>query len=700
MADLKDWEKTGKKSISLKAELTGIIIGALALTAAVIVTVSLSILDNNLVLSTEDGLSHTSEGAMYLLEDWQDNVTRYANILASGPDIIASIRNNDSVKADATGEEKSNKFGLDILAIIDSNGGVIGGYGMETNRNLDHLDIIQSALAGEEQYTYDAAGDYTFALLASSPVYINGEIRGCVVAGYDLTGLTESSYVAIIQSNYDVECTVFKDTTRAETTLGPELIGTTLENQAIVNQVFKNGQPYSGNNVINGTSYITNYLPIKDGKDNIKGMLFVAKTTDLIREIKGKTISIVIPVTILIVAILCIAGLFFITRLIRRISSVTNFLGDLASGDADLTRRCDLMRRDEIGDLAYNFNLFMDKFHSIVSTLKESKNELASTGDSLSLSTEETSSSITQIIANISSIHQQIQNQGSSVNKTGSSVTQISDSITNLDNLIESQSASITEASAAVEQMIGNISSVNHSVEKMQTSFKELSSNAETGFKKQQDVSEKINQMEEQSQMLQEANTAISSIAEQTNLLAMNAAIEAAHAGEAGKGFAVVADEIRKLSETSSAQSRTIGDGIDKIRNTIEAVVSSSSESNIALSAVSAKIRDTDQLVMQIGAAMEEQNEGSKQIIEALKDLNNSSVDVHTSSKEMTANSNSIVSEMQTLKEATDIMTTSMDEMSVGAEKINQTGVSLKDISTRVKESIIKIGSEVDLFKV
>ena len=148
--------------------------------------------------------------------------------------------------------------------------------------------------------------------------------------------------------------------------------------------------------------------------------------------------------------------------------------------------------------------------------------------------------------------------------------------------------------------MVGNINSVNDSVDLMISSFKQLTANSETGTSTQINANEKIKLIEEQSKMLQDANIAIANIAEQTNLLAMNAAIEAAHAGEAGKGFAVVADEIRKLSETSAVQSKSIGAELKKIQDTIKEVVTVSNETNTMFGSISKSIEETSRIIGQI----------------------------------------------------------------------------------------------------
>ena len=377
----------------------------------------------------------------------------------------------------------------------------------------------------------------------------------------------------------------------------------------------------------------------------------------------------------------------------------------IASG-CDLIARGDFSKKypdsytKELSLLANGFNLFSERLQGIIKSMRQSKVSLNDAGGKLGNTTSDVMAAIEQISVSIRNLGGNLKSQNTSVEQTSHSITKILDSIHSLETLVTEQAESVEGASTAVEQMIGNISEVNHSVDKMAVSFGVLQSDAEEGAKTQSELQTQISEIEKQSKLLSEANAVIANIASQTNLLAMNAAIEAAHAGEAGKGFAVVADEIRKLSVTSSTQSKTIGEQLKRIQGTIETVVAATQRGVQGYAHLATEIRETDTLVQQIKAAMTEQQAGSAQITEALHGMNESTHQVQDASQTMTADSRAIMKAVDSLHKETDTIKQGMDEMGHSAEKIQITGDALSEISVLMENSIGEIGRQVDQFEV
>ncbi len=600
-----------------------------------------------------------------------------------------------------------------VTAVVTEAGIAEGVAFYNTNRALLNTEkkpsitvpvsIINRALGDEEFCDIVKVGGDTY-LIAGVPYYnaalFNEGVRKIEGSIFVYVCISTPTFVRRIGSLTATDCTIFDNTVRQATTL-KGMQGTTLAHTAIVQRV-ADGEIHIEKTKLGNVPYICEYFPLKNNLDEVVTTMFLGVKSEVMDRVADTITHNMFVISIVLLVIIEFFLIFWVLlpNLHRPLKNLMSAVRNLASGEADLSFRLQERGKDELADISANINIFMETLQKIIRELNDAQISLSQIGDNLGSSSQESASATAQIMANIEGVKKQSETQAASVDTTSQILNQSDKAFDDLAHLIESQVAGITESSAAIEQMIGNISSVTASVGKMSDSFQMLSGTVTDGQGKLSEVDERLQKIAAQSEMLMEANNMISTIAEQTNLLAMNAAIEAAHAGEAGKGFSVVADEIRKLAETSATQSKTISAELNEISDSISKVVVSSADSNSAFEEIVSNIKNTEGILRQIHNAMEEQQEASKQVLEALGDMNSQASDVGSQSKLLVANIGQVTKEMSNVSQISNTILGSMDEMTMGSREINSAAQSVSEMALQTQDNISVMKKLLSRFKI
>ena len=414
----------------------------------------------------------------------------------------------------------------------------------------------------------------------------------------------------------------------------------------------------------------------------------------------SRIMLIVAGVTTILIALILLGGMTLATHpILQSLDIVNTTMQEIAEGSGDLTVKLRAAGADEIVAIGRGFNKFVSTLNMMIGSIASNAVSMAKIGGELSDSAAEISRDVSSITADIEDLDAVAQQQSVSVTETAATITQIAQNLDTLNSRIEGQSSAVTESFAAIQQVLSNIEGISNSLSQATGSFDKLKGSATGGKGSINAVQELVAKLASQSDSLLEANSVINNIASQTNLLAMNAAIEAAHAGEAGKGFSVVAEEIRKLAESSSAQSKTIAAGLKATIELIKSIVNAATAADGAFDTVTANIDSVAALVHEINASMHNQSSGSQQIINALREIADTTAHIRDNSAEMNSGSQSILTEMSRLENVSLQLKDRTDSITASVEAINSSISAIAQNSNSNKDAIDSLVGMTEKFK-
>lgn len=191
----------------------------------------------------------------------------------------------------------------------------------------------------------------------------------------------------------------------------------------------------------------------------------------------------------------------------------------------------------------------------------------------------------------------------------------------NMQNAVNNQNAFLEETSSSITQIVATIQNISGLAGQRKVGMDDILKKLHTQTNEINKVLEGFNKIREASSEVLSASKQILDVSEKTNLLAMNASIEAAHAGSSGSGFAVIAGEIRNLSNETQKSTHAIelalkknDDVLKEAATTVEAYTTNAED-------LMKEVHNTFDAIVEIINGMSEVSVGTNELIQATSSM-------------------------------------------------------------------------------